>query len=144
MSKLEEEVENCNVKIADYEGKLSLMELEMNKVQKAWKMQKVSSVKRPSTADKVTETDKETKVSVPLRQTATKSMQTELMIRSVETQCALCCKKEDGVCSKDNHQMEAQKDVTDRSEIDTTAYESGDDDSTKGKLMVFFKFVKIQ
>ncbi|XP_058789831.1 centrosomal protein cep290-like isoform X2 [Phymastichus coffea] len=92
INQLEEKVHRANIDIADYETKLMSMEKEMSRLQKAWKVQKLSGTKRPACVDKVIETDKMSEVKTSSRPAVTKSTQTEIKIRSIETQCVICCK----------------------------------------------------
>lgn len=113
----------ANSSIAEYEAKLGLMEREVNKAQKAWKIQKETSFKRPAVHDKVTET--EVFVEVP-KQTREKSSQTKLEVDSVETQCAICSKSTASTPSKSKTESairdtEYESDVSSREDADSEA-----------------------
>lgn len=74
----------ANNSIVAYEAKIGLMEREIYKAQKAWKVRKETSFKRPAIYDKVTET--EVFIEVP-KQMRDKFTETKLLVESVETQC---------------------------------------------------------
>ncbi|XP_008211366.1 centrosomal protein cep290 [Nasonia vitripennis] len=110
ISQLEEEARKANSKLSDYEKKVASMERELRNAQKAWKVQKASSLRRPASFDKATEAAFKSEKEA-------KSAQTELKVHSVETQCSLCCKS----AMRDS---QVEKKDSDESEIDNKTRES--------------------
>lgn len=115
ISQLEEAVLKANNNIIDYEAKIILMEREINKAQKAWKVQKEASFKRPAIYDKVTET--EVFIEVP-KQTRDKSTETKLEVDSVHTQCTFCSKSSTPTKSKTDSVLRDTEDESDTSSRD--------------------------
>lgn len=136
---LEEKVQKANKDLSEYQTKIALMELEMNKAQKSWKVQKVSGLKRTLTIDKAVETDSKTQgnrteTNSKEKRTETKSVQTESKVHSIETQCVLCCKPGGNNQSKDEYTTkETQKELADDSETDNTIEESESEARLTGK-----------
>lgn len=124
---MEEKVQRANVDIADYEAKLALMENEISRIQKAWRLHKSPGTNRPASIDKVIETDQLIESKMSSRPTVTKSSQTEIKMRSIETQCAICCKS----------LIEKNKDEADQNEQDTdVVIQDEAEDLSKGMILL--------
>ncbi|KAJ8673333.1 hypothetical protein QAD02_004595 [Eretmocerus hayati] len=92
VSRLEDELQKAHDSLAEYETKISSMELEMSQVQRAWKVQKVSNYRRPSSLDKVTETDAVIDRSDSIKYFNEKSMQTDPIGQLTEIKSDSVCK----------------------------------------------------
>ncbi|XP_011504729.1 PREDICTED: centrosomal protein of 290 kDa-like [Ceratosolen solmsi marchali] len=127
INQLEEEMKIANKRLSDYEIKVASMEQEINKAQKIWTVQKISSIKRPLTLDKIIETDARIDGNARCKQTETKSSQTRVNMHSVEVQCMPC------ESTSINVPDDVEKDVDD-SEIVTIIRESSEETLLKGRL----------
>jgi hypothetical protein len=133
INQLEEELRVANTRLSDYQVQVETMEQEICKAQKTWKVQKISSIKRAPTVDKIIETDRKMKESTWLEQTETRSSQTEVKMHSVEVQCTSYCKSDADGVSEDKSDMGEMEKETDDSEIDSIIRESNAETLLKGK-----------